>query len=150
MDDIFKIFIDRLKDGHEEYLEESYDPQFMDIHEAELCFRDPIELRGKASVRDGTLVLHFILSTIAVIPCAICNCETEVKIAVDFYHTESISGIPSGIFDFAAVIREAILLELPYTIECHGGNCPERETITKFLKKGKKDEGNETYPFSDL
>jgi hypothetical protein len=51
----------------------------------------------------------------------------------DFYHAEPLAEIPSALFDYTELVREAILLQVPAFAECRQGNCPERTVIKKFL-----------------
>ena len=136
MDDTFKIFILRLKEGEQEIIEETLAPTFLDIHEEELTFQAPIAVSGKASVADTTLILQLAIETEALMPCSICNQKIPVKIAIpDLCYNESLDEIKNGVFDYQEVLREAILLELPYTVECNGGACPERETLLKYTSQ---------------
>jgi len=154
MDDTFKIFIDRLQDGEQEVIEEKLNPDFLDIHEADLEFPSPVYLKGEAIMSKGMLILHFSISTEAVLPCSICNKDVKIPIEIkNFYHSEDIANIRSGVFNFTEILRETILLEIPYTTECHGGSCPERQDMAKYFKKNKPagDEKEATYhPFADL
>lgn len=136
MDDTFKIFIKRLKDGHEEKIHENLAPDFLDIHEAELGFHAPVSVEGTASVANEALVLMLSVSTEAIMPCAICNGDVQVKISIPhFCYTESVSAIKGAVFDYREPLREQILLELPYRVECNGGDCPERASVAKYFKK---------------
>ncbi len=150
MEDEFKIFVDRLQDGEEELIDEQLSPEFLDIHEAELHFHEPVKVQGEALISKGTLVLHLTMSTEAMIPCAICNENVRIPIHIThFYHSEELENIKSGVYNIKDLLREAILIEVPYTTECHGGSCPERKTLAKYLKKHTT-ESQESHPFADL
>lgn len=139
MDDTFKIFVHRLKDGHEEKIEERLDPHFLDIKEAELSCDDPINLKGVAQLADDLFILRMTIETQVIMPCAICNQDVHVKIFIpNLYHTESLENIKSGVFDYREVLREAILLEVPYIAECNSGDCPERASMAKYLHNDQK------------
>lgn len=134
MDDTFRIYVHRLKDGVEEKILETLPPDFLEVCEAELAFPEPVILKGTATMTDSMVVLYFNIETVAVMPCAICNQECRVKIVIrNFCHTEKLSEIKGGVFDYRKVLREGILLELPYTAECNEGCCPERSTLAKYL-----------------
>jgi uncharacterized metal-binding protein YceD (DUF177 family) len=136
MDDTFKIYVYRLIDHHEEKIEESLDPEFLDVHEAELAFKSPVYIKGLAQVADGMLVLNFSIETRAMMPCSICNADVEVNLLItDFCHTELLSQIKNGVFDYKGALREEILLALPYRAECNGGDCPERTILAKYFTK---------------
>ena len=69
-------------------------------------------------------------------PCALCNRDAQVKILIpDFCHTEALSEIKNGVFDYQETLREEILLAVPYTAECNNGDCPERAGMAKYLTK---------------
>jgi len=143
MDDTFKIFVKRLREGHEEKIHESLAPDFLDIHEAELVFKAPVLIHGSATVADQSLVLLLSVETEAIMPCAVCNREVIVKISIPHLcHTEDLSEIKGGIFDYKETLREQILLELPYRAECNGGDCPERASLAKYFIKKERGENH--------
>ncbi|MCP5470051.1 MAG: hypothetical protein H7A36_06060 [Chlamydiales bacterium] len=145
MDDAFKIFVERLKEGEPEVLEEVYAPTFMEIEEDELRFEAPIHLEGEAFVSGDSLVIIGQVTTRAKVPCAICNEFTEVSLELpNFTHTEKVDEVKSGVYNLAPILREAILLELPSKAECKG-KCPDRERVEKYLAKG-----GESFPFESL
>src|SRR2546430_7224066 len=98
MDDTFKIYVHRLKDGHLEHLAESLSPEFLDIHEAELAFHVPVLVEGTATVTDEMLVLQLHVETEATMPCSICNTTVQVKILMtNFCHIEPLAQIKGAI-----------------------------------------------------
>jgi uncharacterized metal-binding protein YceD (DUF177 family) len=147
----FKIYIDRLKGGQTAQIEGSFDPSFLEIQEPELRFHTPVKVQGEAYLTDDHLVLHMTASTIAEMPCAICNEMIRTKLAIkDFYHTEGLSEIPSAVFDISAPLREALLIELPRTVECNEGHCPSREVLKPFMRPEKGPEKTDYFPFSNI
>lgn len=153
-DDSFRIYVEQLRDGHSEVLSESLPPNFMDVHEDDLAFMDPVKMTGEAYLADDMLVLHLKVQTLATMPCRICNETFKQKIELDnFYHAEPIEEIKGRVFDFSEILREAILLETPPVAECHQGKCPKRKTMQQFLKlegSAKKDDEEGYRPFADL
>jgi len=142
--DRYKIFVEQLRDGHSEALDESFAPEFLDVNERDLKFTDPVAIQGEAYLADDTLVLHVDLKTYATIPCSICN--EPVKTPVD---------IKGGIYNFQEILRETILLETPALSECNQGKCPQRKALEQYLKKesseGKGGQAEEGYrPFADF
>lgn len=134
MDDTFKIYVHRLREGTREKIAEGLDPSFLDIHEADLAFEAPVVIDGTAEVADGTLVLSLSVQTEAQMDCAICSKRCRIDIAIPhFYFTIPLDEIKGAVFDFREMLREAILLELPYRVECDGG-CPERANVAQYLK----------------
>lgn len=156
MDERFKIYVEQLRGGHVETLSESFSPEFLDVHEKDLKFIDPVFIKGEAYLAEDILVLHVDISTLAVIPCSICNEPVKVNIAIrGSYQAIPLEEVKGGIYNFQHVIREMILLETPVLAECGGGNCPQRNQLEKYLKqqsnapaKSREEEGYR--PFADL
>lgn len=142
---MLKIYVDRLTDGHIEVIEETVSPELLDVKEKDLQFQKPIKLSGKAYLAEDHLIIQLTIATEATMPCLICNERIQKKIAVpSFYHTEEVANIKGHIYDYAQPMREAILLELPYSIECMG-NCPKRTELKSYLEKR-----DIRFPFADL
>ncbi len=151
MDERFKIFFEQLKEGSTEKIDITCDPDFLEVSEEALSFKDPVCIKGEVYVADSTLILHLDIATSARISCSICNAPVEIPVElIGFYHTESVEEMKEGYFNFREVIREAILLEAPAFAECHEGNCPDRKGIAKYLKQSTdvKNEGHQ--PFADI
>ncbi len=156
IDDSFRIYVDQLRDGQVEELDEFFSPAFLDVDEKDLKFVDPVYIAGQAYLADDMLVLHLDIKTFACIPCRICN--NAVKINIDLrgsYFAIPLNEIKTGIFDFREMLREAVLLEIPTLAECHQGNCPERQVMQNFFKKetvpGSHNGEDEGYrPFENL
>lgn len=149
--DAFKIFVEQLRAGNVEKINEELKPDFLDIHEKELSFSDPVFLKGEAYLAENELILHFTIETLAELPCSICNGAVKVPIKVqNMYHHEPLSVVKSGIFNMVDVLREAILLEIPPFVECEG-NCPKRKEIEKYMRKPQADNKEPGYrPFENL
>lgn len=153
MDDVFKIFVDQLREGNEEKIHETLQPDFLETHDPELIFDQPVALDGVAYLADRELILHWEIKTGALVPCSICNASVKVPISiVNFYHSEPLAEIKTGIYHFKDLLRETILLEVPSFVECKG-NCPKRKEYKKYLKEPSielagQEEGYQ--PFADL
>lgn len=152
MDESFKIYADRLKDGHRETIVEQLPPDFLDVQETGLAFPAPIKIEGEAYLADSSLIIHLEITTEAIMPCAICNQATLVKIHIsNFYHAQETSEIKGGVFDLKETLRETILLELPTVVECQNGNCPERKEMMKYCSKNEKQQSQDDHhPFANL
>lgn len=157
MDDTYKIYVEQLRDGHIEYLDESFPPELMDINDKDLAFKDEVLVRGEAYLAENTLVLNLNVSTFAILPCTICMEPVKVELNIEgFYFTVLLSEIKSAVFNFKEILREEILLAVPAFAECEGGKCPKRKDVAQYLKtpeekgnEGKSDD--EGYqPFADL
>ena len=142
---MLKIYVDRLSDGQTEIIEETVSPELLEVKEKDLKFEKSIKLSGKAYLAEDHLIIQLKVSTEATMPCLICNESIQKKISVpSFYHTEEVANIKGHIYDYTQPMREAILLELPYSIECMG-NCPKRAELKSYL-----DNGDTRFPFADL
>jgi uncharacterized metal-binding protein YceD (DUF177 family) len=143
---MFKIYVDRLKNGQTEKIDVTVNADFLDV--ADISFSLPVTIQGEAYLADEHLILHMQAHTETQIPCVICNKSFTLKLAVsDFYHSVPLLEIKAAIFDFSSLLREDILLQIPQFAECSGGTCPERVDISKFLKTKKTDA---QFPFSGL
>lgn len=135
MDDAFRIYVDQLRDGHIEHLDEEFSPEMMEITDAELQFQQPIKVTGEAYLAEDELVLHLDINTQAVIPCAICNDPVTVDVSLEgIYYTVPDEELTSGIYDYRESLREMILLETPRFAECEG-KCPQRKEVQKYLRE---------------
>jgi len=151
MSEPFKILIDRLKGGHTLKIEELLDPSFLGPNEPELCFHTKVPIKGEAYLTDDHLVLHLKTATKVSMPCAVCNKMIDVELKADnFYHTEPLEEIRGAVFDFTEALREALLIELPKTVECNRGKCPERTIIAPFLRSQERTEKTTYLPFADM
>ena len=151
MSEPFKIYIDRLRGGNTETIDTVLEPSFLDVQETDLSFSRPVELKADVYLTDEHLIIHLKASTKAIRPCAICNQPTVTDLVVkDFYHTELVQDIPSAIFDFREVLREALLIELPLVVECNGGKCPERQSLGPFMSSKERKENPTYFPFTDI
>lgn len=153
MDDAFKIYVEQLRNGHEEKIHEKFDPETVGLQDQDLTFDKTVELEGVAYLAENELVLHWNIKTEVLIPCSICNEPVPVPINVHhFYYSEPLEDIKSGIYNFKNLLRETILLEVPLLAECNQGNCPKRTEYKKFFKKASNQASDEEgyHPFADL
>ena len=151
MQEMFKIWVDRLKGGQVQKISRSFEPSFLEIDEKELKFRAPIQVDGEAYLADQHLVIRLKARTTATLPCVICNKMMDMELKVEnFYHAVGIEEIANAVFDFAAPLREALLIELPNYFECREGNCPERESLAPYLRLSPKTDAKKNFPFADL
>ncbi len=152
--DNLKVYIDRLKGGTTQKIAETLPPDFLDIKEEELIFKDPVRVRGEVYLADDYLVIQLNVETTAQLPCAICNEIISFPVVIKNANiTLPLSEINSAIIDLSEKIRETILLQIPLFTECNNGKCPERENIKKFLKTEEKPSDPEDvthFPFSNL
>ena len=155
MKDDFIIYIDRLKDGQVEKIDLELSPVFMEIHEKDLAFNDTVQIEGSFYTTPDHLIGNLQVNTNLMMPCSICDETFSIPICVDnYYITEPLENIPSGLYYPQDGIREAILLETPSFYECNNGQCPCRKELATILgQKNKTEEKAEQkchLPFKDL
>jgi len=160
MHEEFKIFVDRLRNGHKEKIEEKFSPQALEMkEEKELFFPSTVDVSGETYLAEDHLVLHIHISTQVTVPCTICNEKFTIPIEIpNVYISTPLSEIRDSTFDYSSEVREAVLLQIPTYFECQDGNCPERTVIKKYLKpspsskKSSSPAENEgvNFPFADL
>lgn len=151
--DEFKIYIDRLRHGNVEKIEENYPIDFLQVHEEELHYEGHVHVRGEVYLAEQNLILHLSIDTTACIPCLVCNEEVKVPIQIsNLYHSEPLSTIKGGVYDMREMLRENVLLETPSFAECNQNRCDKRENVKKFLRKTGKDENEADgyHPFANL
>jgi uncharacterized metal-binding protein YceD (DUF177 family) len=143
-----KIYLDRLRDGRVEEIQETLSPDFLRVQENELTFGKEIQASVTAYLAEDHLMIRLDATTTASMTCAICNEKIELPISLqNFTHIEEILEIKSSIYDCTELLREAILLQIPAYFECSEGNCPERKVLNPYLRL----KNNSTYlPFSGL
>ena len=154
MNEDFNIYVDQLRDGEVKAIEEHFSPSFLDIHEDDLAFEKEVIVNGEAYLADQELVLHWSVETEARVACSICNDKVSVPLVIEgAYQSISLAEIKGAVYDFKELLREAILLEVPSFVECHGGSCPKRQDFRKYLKQESPEtaSGEDGYrPFADL
>ena len=152
MDDRFKIYVEQLRDGHTEQLDEVFSPGFLDVHEENLLYKEEVFVQGEAYLADDDLILNVSIRTTAQLPCIICNGPVIVPVEIEgFYHAEPLANIKSGIFNYKEVLREDVILETPKFAECQG-KCPQRKDMVKYFSKETEGPNPKEgyHPFSDL
>jgi uncharacterized metal-binding protein YceD (DUF177 family) len=154
-EDAFRVYVEQLRHGVTEEINETFSPDFLEIQEKDLVFSKPVTLKGQVYLADEMLVLHFDIHAVATLACSICNEPADVEIAINgFYHAVPLNEIKGAVYDFREILRETILLEVPISTECHQGKCPQRKSLQKYLKKesapGTKEEEEGYRPFADL
>lgn len=155
MKDHIKVYVERIRDGEVEELSEMLAPDFMDIHEQEMRFMDPVVLKGQAYVTDDWLIVSLHIQTAVQLVCSVCNEPFCYAIDIhDMVHDEPLENIRDGQFDILPLVRENILLEVPFYPQCGLTSCKKRSEIEPFLKQDKppveKAEEHGHNPFKDL
>lgn len=133
---MFKLNIHDLEIGSPQEFKGNFDSKFLlESDEKELLFKDPVELKILALKTEEELILTFNGSTLVYMPCKICCEMTQIPLQVtDTAFSIPLEEVKGTFFNYTDYVREAFLLELPLTIECHNNECPERKTLSKYLK----------------
>jgi uncharacterized metal-binding protein YceD (DUF177 family) len=147
-----KIYIDRLQNGEVEQIREVLPPAFLELapHD-ELHVEQHIQVTGQAYVAEDFLIIKLDIQAKASLPCSLCNEPFSFPIQIECIHEELIEKIPHGVFHYAELIREAILLEIPFYPQCGGDVCKNRKKMDKYLSKDTSKQSKEQYhPFKDI
>lgn len=133
MEDDFKIYVDRVRGGNEESLDFAVPPHFVGVPQE---FRERVQVTGVAYCTDSDLILRLNIETEVTLACAICTEPFPFKIDLrDCYHVVELAKISGSVFNFEDLVRDALLLHLPHSVECMGGKCPEREGLARYFSK---------------
>lgn len=134
MFDVLKIYVDRLMNGQTELVQGRVKPGFLHIEDDAISFENDVSLNGRAYVAENHVILQLDIETNYETHCKICNEKLTMPVALKgIYITEDLNNIKGKIFDYSEVLRETIILEIPFYSECKG-NCPSREELKKYLK----------------
>jgi uncharacterized metal-binding protein YceD (DUF177 family) len=135
MDDAFKIYVEQLRDGHIEKIDEVFPSDILGVHEKDLDYEDDVLVKGDAYLAEENLILNLSISTFAILPCTICNEPVRVKVEVNrLYHAIPLEEIKGGVYSFKELVREAVILESPVFAECEG-KCPRRQELARYFRK---------------
>lgn len=142
-----KIYVDRIRDGEIETIQEKLSPLFMEIHEEEMQFNETVSVEGTAYVTDDWLILRMHIATKVQLTCSVCNEKFDFEIDIqDMMHEEPLENIRDKTFDLLPVVRENVLLAIPFYPQCGITVCIHRKEIEPFLKKDHPADS----PFKDL
>lgn len=135
-DDRFKIFIEQLRDGHVEKIDESFESSFLGVEEPDLRFKGNVAVKGEAYIAGDELVLHLAIQANSVVPCKVCNAPVDVQLDLpNVYEVVPLEEVPHGVFSMREILRQVILLDRVEFAECNEGNCPHRPEITPYMHK---------------
>ena len=157
MKDELVVYVDRLVGGKVEDVSCTIDPSFIDVQENDCQFLNPVAINGSFYLTNDHLIGNLKVKTFLTMPCSICDEKFPFPISIeDYYITEPLENIPSGLYYPHDGIREAILLEAPGFCECNNGNCPNRLAIANYMRpnkeelKDQKKDAQSYLPFKDL
>lgn len=149
--DALTLYIDRLKGGQNQAIDGTFAPDLLEVDEPELRCVHPVAIKLQGYIAEDHLVLHFSASTVVMMPCAVCNQMIPTPLrAENVVQTIPLSEIAGGLYVVGSDVREALLVELPRTVECSGGRCPDRQTMEPYLRPIKRSDETSYFPFSDI
>ena len=153
MKEHLNIYVERLRDGDTEEISETIAPGFMECQEKDMAFDKPVTLSGEAYVTDDWLIVSLNIQTEAKLTCALCN--QPFTFAVDIkrmMHEEPFENIKGKTYDLLPLIRESILLEIPFYPQCGITKCLHRDEVEPYLKNEElaEQEPQGNTPFKDL
>lgn len=149
--DEFKIYADRLLNGEREELHGTSSADFIAVDDEDLRFKSPVSYQGEAYIASNELVVHLNVETVCEAPCAICNRWSPISLKLeDYFDVCPLEDIKGHIYDFSENLREELLLQVPFSVECEEGCCPKRKELERYLKQDEGEPSNEQRPFADL
>lgn len=149
------IYLDQLQQGNELPLSCVLDPCFLELQETDeaQCIA-PVSIQGTCACVDDFVVLNVGVRALFTLPCALCNERFEYEVVLDrFRHQETLQDIKSPTWDFSTVLREAILLEIPFFPQCGGKECVNKDEVKKYFTQHREagaDEEKKNTPFQDF
>lgn len=130
------LFLDDLRREDECPLSLEVDPAILELSEKDEAKPvHPIVLKGTASLLGEFISLRLKVQCTFILPCALCNEPFEYELQATIDHQEPVSDIRHRQWNFTEVVREAILVELPFFPQCGGSDCKNRQQIQKYLVK---------------
>lgn len=121
------------------------DAAFLDLSEKdEAKASGPVSLEGICSLVDEYVVLQLSIKAQFLLPCAMCNEPFTYEVFIEnLCHQEHVGDKRHPTWDFSEVIREAILLELPFFPQCgqaeNQKKCLRFDEVKKYLVSQKSD-----------
>jgi len=133
---LLPLYIDRLRDGRIENIEQELDPKQLDIIDDEIDCVKPIATSIKAYLADDFLIICLSLSAELLLHCRICNEQFAFPLTLSHIDQEiPLDEIHDAVFDVASMIREILLVEVPAYPQCGGKVCCNRDSIKKYFSK---------------
>lgn len=131
------IYLERLAHEHVEKISEALPPELFQLSESdELQAHDTVAVTAEAYVSDGFLIITYSVSTAFTTRCGFCNESFSLPVQLSHCTVEiPLDEIKHGYFDFSELLRQELLLQVPYYPLCGGEQCNNRAEVEKYLKK---------------
>lgn len=133
--DIFSIYIDRLRDGKEEELHVTTSSQEIGVTIEDDTRILDVECSGTAYLSSDYLILSLAISYAFNATCRKCNELSKEKRELPMQsYTLLLESIRGSVYNYNSVIREAILLDIPEYTECREENLAQCNEILAYIK----------------
>jgi len=151
-----RVRIDGSIEGNEVLFEEQLSPDFLDLPQGdELLPVTDIDVCGRAYRASDWIMVEGSVKAQLSLPCATCNERTVFSVEISPWELNlPVDLAKDGMLDLTEVLREAILLEVPFIVKCGGETCRNESEIRKYLApegRHQTDDGEErNQPFLSL
>jgi len=147
------LYLDHLQPDEEMAVSYTIDPAFLDFNpKDEVQPSRPVVVEGTCSLVDDFVILNLLVKAFFSVHCAHCNEQFEYEVCIDhFAHQELLENIEQKKWNLSEIVREAIVLELPFFPQCGGKKCLHIDELRKYfhVQTQEKDEGNSS-PFQSF
>lgn len=129
------LYLDHLQPDEELTVSCTLDPIFLELSvEDEAQPLKPVVVEGVCSLVDGCVMLDLLVHAFFSVRCALCNETFEYEVRLDrFRHQEMMENIDQRKWDLRGLLREAIVIELPFFPLCGGNECLHKDEIRKYF-----------------
>ena len=135
----FPIYIDRLREGRVEHISQEISPELLDISDDEIDCVKPVLVKGEAYLAEDFLLVSVSLVAEVILHCSVCNEPFAFTIELPKIDQEvPLDEIHDAVFDLLPLLREVLLVEIPFYPQCGGQECKNRKDIEKYFSKGQK------------
>lgn len=147
------LFLDQLLPDEEMSVSWTLDPDFLDFPpNDEVQPSRSAVVQGVCSLVDGVALLNLQVKAFFFVRCALCNESFEYEVCIDrLTYQELVENIKKKRWDVSGVVREAIVIEIPFFPQCGGKECLHREEIQKYLHvPTQENEEEKSSPFQSF
>ena len=153
MKKLIPIYVERLRDGRVLQIDEKIDPKILDITDSDVCFSEPITITGKVYIVEDFLLVQLTICANMQLTCSVCNDLFCYPITISGTTIEmALDEITDAVFDLFPVVRESVLLEIPFYPQCVGASCKNRHTLDCYFthESFSKEKNTHFKPFENL
>lgn len=149
---VLYIPVDRCLAGEQISIDEQVDPLFLELSEKdEVVPVSSVRVCGKAYRAQEWLVVNANVFVQIRLPCSTCNEDVVLSLEPSLVHQEPIERIDGSFWDMSVVVRELILLEVPFFVHCGGTSCMNYNELKRYFRDTTENQDTEGYqPFHEL